>query len=69
MKVFWEKSPLPSWPIKSFGEVFAKLEFQPLKAEGVRVQRVLWASTDEKPRTRIPIMLIISSVRYREHDA
>lgn len=31
-----------------FQEVFASSEFQPLKAEGARVQRVLWASTGTK---------------------
>lgn len=31
-----------------FQEVFASAEFQPLKAEGARVQRVLWASTGTK---------------------
>jgi transaldolase / glucose-6-phosphate isomerase len=33
---------------KKFQEIFASSEFQSLKAEGARVQRVLWASTGTK---------------------
>lgn len=33
---------------KKFQEIFASEEFQSLKAEGARVQRVLWASTGTK---------------------
>lgn len=33
---------------KKFQEIFASAEFQSLKAEGARVQRVLWASTGTK---------------------